>query len=259
MPDPVILTCKNVTKNFGEFTAVEDVSYNLIQGEAAGIIGPNGAGKSTFFNLITGLHLPTTGTITFFDQDITNFKPEKRVGLGMIRTFQLVSVFDSMTVLDNMILAVVRSGDDFKRKIHLMLGSSRPKHVTDTCLEALRTVGLESKIETPTSELSYGDKRMLEIAMALALKPKLLLLDEPLAGLSDIEIVDVISLIRQIKSNLSLIIIEHKISRIVDLVSRLSVMHEGRLIAEGKPDEVLCNPMVRKVYWGEREPVCEVT
>ncbi len=258
MTNPFIIETQHVTKQFGEFTAVQDVTYSLAVGEAAGVIGPNGAGKSTFFNLLTGLHRPSSGAVHFMDKDVTNLRAARRVGLGMVRTFQLVSVFDSLTVLDNLTLAVVRSGPDFRRTFHLMMGTAHPKHVMAACEEALDTVGLGAKVDTVTAELSYGDKRMLEIAMALALKPKLLLLDEPLAGLSDVEIVEVVKLIRKVKTSLSLIIIEHKISRIVDLVSRLSVMHEGALIAEGDPSDILCDPLVRRVYWGEPEPVCEV-
>lgn len=259
MSDNIIIQSSGVGKRFGDFTAVSNVDYQVIEGEAAGIIGPNGAGKSTFFNLLTGLYTPSEGSIRFFGHDVTSLPAEGRVALGMVRTFQLVSVFDSLPVLDNLVLAVVRCSQDFAHKFWLMLGSAHPKHIVQACEESLKTVGLERKAATPTSELSYGDKRMLEIAMALALKPKLLLLDEPLAGLSEAEIAQVVSLIRTVKQNITVVIIEHKISRIVDLVSKLSVMHEGKLIAEGNPDDILCNPTVRRVYWGDQKDSCELT
>ncbi len=259
MASQTIIETKGLGKQFGDFQAVIDVNYRVLAGDAVGIIGPNGAGKSTFFNLLTGLFPPTSGSIHFFGQDVSNLSAENRVALGMVRTFQLVSVLDSLMVLDNLVLAVIRCSADFNHKMSLMMGSAHPKHIIADCAMALESVGLASKAHWPTSDLSYGDKRMLEIAMALSLKPKLLLLDEPLAGLSEAEIAEVVKLIDKVKKNLTVVIIEHKISRIVNLVSRLSVMHEGRLIAEGEPDDILCDPLVREVYWGERNDACEVT
>lgn len=253
----MILETQKIRKRFGDFTAVDGVDYCVSEGEASGIIGPNGAGKSTFFNLVTGLFPPTDGVIRFAGEDVTRFAPERRVGMGIVRTFQLVSVFGSLSVEDNLVLAVVRSKPDFSNKSRLMLGSAHPKHIVKACQDALIRVGLEHKANFPTAELSYGEKRMLEIAMALALEPRLLMLDEPLAGLSDVEIHQVIALIRSIMKELTLVIIEHKISRILDLVSRLSVMHEGQIIAAGKPHDVVCHPLVRRVYWGEQDAVCE--
>jgi branched-chain amino acid transport system ATP-binding protein len=136
------------------------------------------------------------------------------------------------------------------------LAPARRKTVLSVCTESLEMVRLQDKAATPTSELSYGDKRMLEIAIALSLKPKLLLLDEPLAGLSDHEINEVLDLIHRVKKDFTLVIIEHKISKIVDLVNRLSVMNSGKLICEGEPDKVLCDPEVRECYWGKEEDNC---
>lgn len=250
MQHEVILESKSVTKRFEDFTAVDQVCYQLIRGEAAGIIGPNGAGKSTFFNLLTGLYPPTEGQITLFSQDVTKMRADQRVGLGVVRTFQLVSVFNSLSVLDNLVLSVARFDQKFRQRSRFILGSAHPAHVVDECVAALDRVGIPHLAKVPTSELSYGDKRKLEIAMGLALNPKILLLDEPLAGLSDGEITEVLDLVRLVKQELTLVIIEHKISRIVDLVARLSVMHEGKLIADGTPDKVLEDPIVRQVYWG---------
>ena len=251
MQNEVILESKSISKRFGDFTAVEQVSYQLLCGESAGIIGPNGAGKSTFFNLLTGLFPPTEGQISLFSQDVTNLRADQRVGLGVVRTFQLVSVFNTLSVLDNLVLSVVRSDPKARGKSRFILGSSHPTYIINECNEALERVGIHHLAQEMTAELSYGDKRKLEIAMGLALKPQVLLLDEPLAGLGDGEITEVLDLIRRVKKELTLVIIEHKISRIVDLVSRLSVMHEGKLIADGSPDEVLQDPMVRQVYWGD--------
>jgi branched-chain amino acid transport system ATP-binding protein len=259
MSEEVLLQSRSITKRFGDFTAVDGVDYQLRQGEVAGIIGPNGAGKSTFFNLLTGLFPPSAGTVTYRGADITNQGPHKRVALGLIRTFQLVSVFDSLSVLDNLVIAVVHFRKKSRGLLWGFLGNPHAPAVVDNCRVALERVGLAQKIGLPTSELSYGDKRKLEIAMALALRPQVLLLDEPFAGLSEVEITDVLDLIHRLKTEFTLVIIEHKITRILGLVTRLSVMHEGRLIADGPPDAVLCDATVRRVYWGEETcPVPEL-
>jgi branched-chain amino acid transport system ATP-binding protein len=251
MSEKVILQSLGLTKRFGGFTAVDGVDYGLRKREITGIIGPNGAGKSTFFNLLTGLFPPSEGTITYLGADITNQGAHKRVGLGLIRTFQLVSVFDSLSVLDNLVLAVVHSQAESKGLLWRLLGNPHSPQVVDNCRSALERVGLAKKMNLPTSELSYGDKRKLEIAMALALRPQVLLLDEPFAGLSEVEITDVLDLIHKLEDEFTLVIIEHKITRILGLVMRLSVMHEGRLIADGLPEAVLCDETVRRVYWGD--------
>jgi|YelNatPaOPRAMG01_1025707.scaffolds.fasta_scaffold00811_6 branched-chain amino acid transport system ATP-binding protein len=251
MSEEVLLQSRSIAKRFGDFTAVAGVDYQLRQGEVAGIIGPNGAGKSTFFNLLTGLFPPTAGTVTYRGEDITDQGAYKRAALGLIRTFQLVSVFDSLSVLDNLVMAVVHFRPESRGWLWRFLGNPHNPAVVDDCNAALERVGLAAKIHLPTSELSYGDKRKLEIAMALALRPQVLLLDEPFAGLSEVEITDVLDLINRLKAEFTLVIIEHKITRIMGLVTRLSVMHEGRLIADGPPESVLCDETVRRVYWGE--------
>ena len=252
MPEEVLLEGHGITKRFGDFTAVDGVDYRLQKGEVAGIIGPNGAGKSTFFNLLTGLFPPSAGTVTYLGSDITNKSAHKRVALGLIRTFQLVSVFDSLPVLDNLVISVVHSQAESKGLLWRLLGNPHPPRIVDKCNYALERVGIAEKMNLPTSQLSYGDKRKLEIAMALALRPQVLLLDEPFAGLSEVEITDVLDLIHQIKDEFTLMIIEHKITRIMGLITRLSVMHEGRFIAHGLPESVLCDEAVRLVYWGDR-------
>ncbi len=247
----MVLESRGVGKRFGDFAAVTDVTYQLAQGQSAGIIGPNGAGKSTFFNLLTGLHPPTAGTVLLEGRDVTALRADQRVALGIIRTFQLVSVFESLPALDNLVLSVLHARSPRPRLASFLLGPARSPETEREALEALERVGLGAHARTPVSSLSYGDKRKLEIAMALSLKPRVLLLDEPLAGLSDREITEVITLVRGLRGQLSLVIIEHKISQILDLVSKLSVMHEGRLIAEGAPEAILSDPTVRKVYWGD--------
>ena len=246
-----VLTAEGLSKHFGGLIAVDKVDFRIKKNETAGIIGPNGSGKTTFFNLLSGFFPPTAGRVAFFEENITHLPPNKRVMKGMVRTFQLISVFDSISVWENLVLSSIR----FKRQLttpwKFLLSPAKKQTIRDNCSDALRTVGLEAKAQTPTSELSYGFKRMLEIGMALSLNPKLLLLDEPLSGLSDFEISDVLKILDRIKQDLTLIIIEHKLSKIVDLVDRLCVMNEGKFICEGDPEQVLNDTAVRECYWGK--------
>lgn len=254
-----MLNVVGLTKRFGGLIVSQDIHLEIAAGETHAVIGPNGAGKTTFFNLLTGMFPPSEGRISYFGEDITGTAPNARTSLGIVRTFQLVSVFDSLTVMDNLTLANVRFGRNYSSKVRFLFTNARQKETIELCLKSLRMMGMEDKADLMTAELSYGDKRKLEIALALSLRPKILLLDEPFAGLSDGEIGEVLRLLNEVKSQFTLIIIEHKISRIIDLVERLSVMHEGRLIAEGPPKEVLCDPQVREVYFGKEEGlVCSV-
>ena len=248
-----VLSTEGLSKHFGGLVAVDGVDFHVAENEAVGIIGPNGAGKTTFFNLLSGLFAPTAGRIVFFGREITALPPDQRVLRGMARTFQLVSVFTSMTVWENLVLSSVRFRKEYAAGWRFLLSRADDETIRANCLEAMRLVGLESKALTMTSQLSYGFKRMLEIGIALALQPKLLLLDEPLAGLSDSEIVDVLQLLQQIKRRLTLMVIEHKLSKLVGLVDRLCVMNEGSVICEGRPDRVLADPIVRECYWGKGE------
>jgi branched-chain amino acid transport system ATP-binding protein len=251
-----LIGTKNLTKRFGGLVAVNEVDFHVEQSQVAGVIGPNGSGKTTLFNLLSGFFVPNEGNVYFAGQDITQASPHRRVAMGMVRTFQLVSVFSSLTAWENLVLANIR----FKKEEHSLpnfyLRPAQKKENLEICRRSLSEVGLEKKAGVKTSELSYGDKRMLELAMALSLKPKLLLLDEPLSGLSDHEITDVIALLQGVKKDFAVVIIEHKISKIVDLVSRLSVMNEGRIICEGLPGDVLCDPKVRECYWGKEDKTC---
>jgi branched-chain amino acid transport system ATP-binding protein len=254
-----ILAVEGLSKHFGGLIAVNKVNFAIKKGEAAGIIGPNGSGKTTFFNLLSGFFPPTEGRIFFFGEDITSIPPYQRVMKGMVRTFQLVSVFNSMTVRENMVLSSIRFKGNFTSPRKFFFSSTRNEDIQEKCLKSLKLVGLESKAMTLTSELSYGSKRMLEIGIALSLNPKLLLLDEPLSGLGDIEISEVLELLHRIKKDLTLVVIEHKLSKIVNLVDRLCVMNEGNIICEGNPDNVLCNPSVRECYWGKGEMSQHIT
>jgi branched-chain amino acid transport system ATP-binding protein len=248
-----VLKAEGLSKHFGGLVAVNRVSFQIQPNESVGIIGPNGSGKTTFFNLLTGFFAPTQGRIHFFGKDVTDLAPNQRVLQGMVRTFQLVSVFNSLTVWENLVLSSLRFHQESLSEWGFLFSPANGESIRKSCFEAMKGVGLEKKWQTMTSELSYGSKRMLEIGIALSLKPKLLLLDEPLSGLSDLEIVEVLQILHQIKKNLTLIIIEHKLSKIVNLVDRLCVMNEGIFICEGEPDRVLSDQKVRECYWGKGE------
>ena len=248
-----ILTAEGLSKHFGGLIAVNKVNFSIKRDEVTGIIGPNGSGKTTLFNLLSGFFPPTEGRITFLGDDVTHIPPQERVVRGMVRTFQLVSVFNSMTVWENLVLSSIRFMEKHSSSQRFFFSSARNEGILRNCLESLKLVGLQSKARTLTSELSYGSKRMLEIGIALSLKPKVLLLDEPLSGLSDVEISEVLDILQQIKKDLTLVIIEHKLSKILNLVDRLCVMNEGSFICEGDPEHVLCDPFVRECYWGKAE------
>lgn len=248
-----VLKAEGLSKHFGGLIAVNQVNFHIQQNETVGIIGPNGSGKTTFFNLVSGLFPPTFGRIIFFGKDITDIPPYQRVLEGMARTFQLVSVFNSMTVWENLVLSSIRFQKELTSQWKFLFSPAQNEAITKNCFEAMKLVGLETRASVLTSELSYGFKRMLEVGIALSLNPKLLLLDEPLSGLSDLEITEVLDILQRIKKNLTLVIIEHKLSKIVNLVDRLCVMNEGSFICEGNPDRVLTDAVVRECYWGKGE------
>jgi branched-chain amino acid transport system ATP-binding protein len=255
MPQPILST-DGVTKNFDGLVAVNNITYEVLEGETAGIMGPNGAGKSTFFNLLTGYYRPQKGHVFYKGQDVTGRPPHERVMLGIARTFQLVSVFDSMTVMENMMLARVRNGPDYSSKLRFFFRNAHYRALEDECLKALDLLGISGKSEVKTSDMSYGEKRELEIALALSLQPQVLLLDEPFAGLSLVDITHISQVISKIKGRFTIVIIEHKISKLMDLVDKLCVINEGSLICQGDPEQVVCDPSVRECYWGKEEMAC---
>ena len=246
-----LLQTKQLTKRFGSLYAVNEVDYSIEDKQTVGIIGSNGSGKTTFFNLLSGYYFPTNGEIYYDGERIDKLSPVERTHAGIVRTFQLVSVFETLTVWDNLVLSTysARNAQE-KKSISFYFKERKDEEIHESCLEALRVVGLEDKADRLTKEISYGDKRLLEIAIVLSLKPRLLLLDEPFAGLSDHEIGFISELIQKLKGTITQIIIEHKISKIQDFAEKLSVFHEGRLICEGGSDFVLNDEEVRKCYWG---------
>ena len=252
----IILQTKGIRKEFAGLVAVDNVDCTICENETIGVIGPNGAGKSTFFNLLTGYFIPEAGQIYYCGKDITRVQPYERVDLGIVRTFQLVSVFDTLSVLENVMLARIRFDKSYGKGNRFFLKGLLKSREKEYCLKALDTIGIADKADVMVSDLSYGKKRELEIAIALTMNPRVLLLDEPLAGLSMVEITEIVNIIRELRGTLTILLVEHKISKILDLVERLYVMHEGQVIICGDPNTVICDPAVKQCYFGKEDAVC---
>jgi len=244
-----ILKTEGVTKKFGGFIAVDHVDFTIGENETVGIIGPNGAGKTTFLNLITGFYPPDNGTIWYNGRDITTLSPEKRVEMGMVRTFQLVRVFNNLRVFENLGLAHYRKKRGSSLPLHIFVSNLEQKDIRKRVDESLGIFELGDIAEEMAGNLSLGSKRKLEITMAFIADPIVLALDEPFSGLSDLEILEVMEVFKNLKHQKTILIIEHKISKLMDFVDRLAVMHEGKMVACGSPQETLEDPEVRRVYW----------
>ncbi|MEM3730797.1 MAG: ABC transporter ATP-binding protein [Candidatus Bathyarchaeia archaeon] len=250
--EPLLQTC-DLTKNFGGLLAVNNVCYKVSEGEKCGIVGPNGAGKTTLINLISGYLSPTNGKVLYFGRDITKLKPFKRVELGIIRTFQLASLFLNMSVLENIALAIARFAGNYGNVRKRFFSPLLDPTVTEKAFNFLEMVKLEDVADCPVGSLPYGNRRKLEIAMALAQNPKIILFDEPFAGLSDPEIQEITAIIKDFCSERTLVMVEHKITQLQKIVDKLSVMCDGQIIAEGKPKEVMEDPKVQELYWRYKE------
>jgi branched-chain amino acid transport system ATP-binding protein len=245
-----MLAVKSVTKRFGNLVAVRDVSFVVQPGELRAIIGPNGAGKTTFFNLISGLLLPTSGSIHFEGRDVTYMKAEKRVTLGMARTFQITEIFPELSVIEN-----IRIGTEVAAGFRLRpwLSHSEQAEVAKRIEATLALTGLEAKASRLVGELAHGDQRAAEIAMALTLRPRLLLLDEPTAGMGDQETYEIAQLIRRLHrdSSYTVVLIEHDMRVVFNLADRITVLDQGSVLAEGTPDEIAGNETVQAAYLGK--------
>lgn len=253
----VIMKAEGVTKRFSGMTAVNRVDYVLYENEIAGIIGSNGAGKTTFFNLLTGYYQLDEGVIRYRGKNITRSSPQERVAMGITRTFQLTSTFDNLTVLDNLVLAFFGA---YRKSsmLQLLLNTRRSFRNEEKIVAALETFDLSAVRDRLVRNLSLGEKRRLEIAMAILAEPKVLLLDEPLAGLSESEIKNILEVLRRHIGRQTILIVEHKLSHVQDFLQRLTVMHEGRIIADGSPEECLRHPEVRRSYWQIETPADEM-
>jgi branched-chain amino acid transport system ATP-binding protein len=244
-----VLEINGVTKRFGNLVAVRDVSLNVAKGELCAIIGPNGAGKTTFFNLISGFFPPTAGHIVFDGQDITRLSTHERVSRGMARTFQITEIFPELTVFENVRIAAEVAGG------YLLLpwiSRSESSEIHASVEATLDLVLLATKAHRLVGELAHGDQRAAEIAMALALKPHLLLLDEPTAGMGDHETFQITQLIRRLHrdSNYTIVLIEHDMRVVFHLADRVCVLDQGRMLAQGTPKQIAANEAVQVAYLG---------
>jgi branched-chain amino acid transport system ATP-binding protein len=249
-----MLYAKNVTVRFGGLTAVDNVSLHIKPGEIHAIIGPNGAGKSTFFNAISGIHHATEGKITFLGTDITSMQPHQVARQGIGRTFQNIKLFSSMTVEENVMCGYhmnVRS-NIFQDMLGTPSQRREEKELYEECLALLRRVDLYDKRKLRCGNLPYGDQRKLELVRAMATSPKLLMLDEPAAGMNPIETEDLKKFIQKInKEGLTILLIEHDVKMVMSVADTITVLNHGAKIAEGCADEVRNDQAVIEAYLGK--------
>jgi len=242
-----MLELRSVTRRFGGMMAVDGVSLTVQRGEIAGLIGPNGAGKTTLFNLITGEIAPDSGSIALFGRDITRTASRRRAHLGMARTYQIITLFPHDTILRNVTLALLGLSP---LRWNAFLDLDKQQHLTELARAALGKVGLDHIADRPLAQTSYGERRRVEIAMALAQNPKVLLLDEPFAGLSIDERREVQKLLAAIPREVTVVMIEHNMDVALDLADRITLLHFGEVIVEGTRAQVVADPRTREVYLG---------
>ena len=254
--DPV-LEMQNVEKHFGGVHAIDNFSVKIEQGQIHGLIGPNGAGKTTIFNNITGIYAPDAGKILFRGYDITGSSPHRVAQLGIGRTFQNIRLFSNLSVMDNVIIA---SGNDATYNLaeaifHNKNYKRREQHLQDKAMHLLEIVGLQDKANERASSLPYGHQRKLEIARAMALEPKLLLLDEPAAGMNADESMELVDFVQEIRSRfkITILMIEHHMDVVSNLCDYCTVLNFGKTLAVGTPAEVKSNPEVIRAYLGGTE------
>jgi branched-chain amino acid transport system ATP-binding protein len=245
-----VLEVRNVSKRFGRLAAVRDVSLSVPKGELRAIIGPNGAGKTTLFNLISGFFRPSAGTISFDGRDITALPVHRRVTLGMARTFQITEIFPELSVFENVRISTEVAGGF---RLRAWMDRTERNDIERRVMETLKLAGLEAKADRLVGELAHGDQRAAEIAMALSLKPHLLLLDEPTAGMGDQETYEITQLIRRLHRDgkLTIVLIEHDMRVVFHLADRISVLDQGALLADGTPPEIAANEAVQAAYLGK--------
>ncbi|MGX6443254.1 ABC transporter ATP-binding protein [Neobacillus sp. K501] len=252
----MVLKIKNISKNFGGISALTDVSFSINQGEIFGLIGPNGAGKTTMFNVITNMFSPTSGEISFLENKITGIKPHKITDKGICRTFQNIRLFSQMSALENVLV-----GGHSRTKSGVFSGVFRTKaerseeaRLRETAVELLKLVGLSNYADVTADNLAYGQQRRLEIARALASEPKLLLLDEPAAGMNETETDELFYLIKKVQERgVTVLLIEHDMPLVMKLCDRITVLNFGKKLAEGTPEEIQNNQAVIEAYLGSEE------
>jgi branched-chain amino acid transport system ATP-binding protein len=245
MPDPILETSK-LCRSFGSLAAVHQVDFAVLPGELRAIIGPNGAGKTTFFRLISGEMAPSSGHIRFKGQDVTGM-PQHRVSrLGVSKSYQITNVFPHLTVLENVRVAV----QSYRHSFNFWSRAARLEGVRARAEAILKEVALWDKRDLTAAQLSHGEKRHLELGIALATEPSLLLLDEPTAGMSPEETDETIRLIRKIADGRTVILVEHKMKVVMNISDKITVLHQGQVLAEGTPAAIRANTLVQQTYLG---------
>ena len=241
-----ILKTTSLTKSFGGLVAVDDVDFTVQMGDLQSIIGPNGAGKSTFFKLISGELTPTKGEILFDGKDITGFSQTAVSHLGIAVAYQITNIFPMLSVFENVRVAA----QSRKTTFNFWTRALSHDEIQERALRILEEIGHAEEKDEISANLSHGDQKRLEIGIALATEPKLLLLDEPTAGLAPTETRQTIELIKKIAQNLTIILVEHKMKVVMEVSDKITVLHYGRLLAQGSPDDIRANEEVRRVYLG---------
>ena len=251
MPEP-LLQIEDLTKRFGGVIASDHISLDVPRGELHAVIGPNGAGKTTLIGQLTGELAPNSGRIRFDGADITALPVYRRSQIGLARSFQITSLFLDFTALDNVALAVqAHAGHSFR----FWRNARREPELRDPAKAALERVGLHGRADVPVANLSHGEHRQLEIAMALATRPRMLLLDEPMAGMGPEESARMVRMLRDLKQELTILLVEHDMEAVFALADRITVLVYGRVIASGRPDAIRANAEVREAYLGEQQVV----
>jgi len=246
VPAPVLLETEDLTRTYGSLVAVNRASVAIYKGELRSIIGPNGAGKTTFFKLISGEVRPTAGRIRFNGREIAGLSQHEVCRLGIAKSYQITNIFPHLTVLENVRVAA----QGYARSFNFWSRADRLTDVRDRALAILETIGLAAKAEHLAAHLSHGEKRHLEIAITLAAEPILLLLDEPTAGMSPEETDETMLLIRELAAGRTVVLVEHKMKLVMNISDRITVLHQGQVLAEGTPDEIRANELVQQTYLG---------
>ena len=243
-----MLEIRNLQKQFGGITATDDVSITVVENQIHAIIGPNGAGKTTLISQVAGELKPDRGSIRFLGEDVTSLRPDQRAQRGLARSFQITSVMLPMTLLENVAMVVQsRSGHSFR----FWRPAAGETELVDDAMRALETVGLADRAHRVAKEVSHGEHRQLEIAMAIAMEPRLLLLDEPMAGMGPEETAGMVSVLQGIKKHKTILLVEHDMDAVFSLADQISVLVYGQIIATGTKDEIRANPDVQQAYLGE--------